>query len=59
MGIGDEDPKEAFEKVAKALESLLDTWQGQLAAPHDGEEWTLTPASANAQRRYFSIDFLI
>ncbi|KAJ5269451.1 hypothetical protein N7505_005209 [Penicillium chrysogenum] len=34
----DEDPKEAFEKVAKALESLLDTWQGQLAAPHDGEE---------------------
>ncbi|KAJ6184562.1 hypothetical protein N7519_005863 [Penicillium mononematosum] len=34
----DEEPKEAFSKVAKALESLLNTWQGQLAAPHDGEE---------------------
>ncbi|CAG8057219.1 unnamed protein product [Penicillium nalgiovense] len=34
----DEEPKEAFNKVAKALESLLDTWQGQLAAPHDGEK---------------------
>ncbi|CAG8902191.1 unnamed protein product [Penicillium nalgiovense] len=34
----DEEPKEAFNKVAKALERLLDTWQGQLAAPHDGEK---------------------
>jgi hypothetical protein len=34
----DEEPKEAFNKVAKALEGLLNTWQGQLAVPHDGEE---------------------
>ncbi|CAG8909209.1 unnamed protein product [Penicillium egyptiacum] len=34
----DEEPKEAFSKVAKAFENLLNTWQSQLAAPHYGEE---------------------
>lgn len=34
----DEEPKEAFNKVANALKKLSDTWQSQLAAPHDGEK---------------------
>ncbi|KGO69147.1 hypothetical protein PEX1_005900 [Penicillium expansum] len=33
----DEEPKEAFSKVAKTLEKLSNTWQSLLAAPHDGE----------------------
>ncbi|KAI2732457.1 hypothetical protein CBS147332_1596 [Penicillium roqueforti] len=34
----DEEPKEAFNRVAKTLEDLSNTWQSQLAGPHDGEE---------------------
>ncbi|KAJ5492274.1 hypothetical protein N7453_010371 [Penicillium expansum] len=33
----DEEPKEAFSKVAKTLEKLSNTWQSLLTAPHDGE----------------------
>ncbi|KGO77666.1 hypothetical protein PITC_074920 [Penicillium italicum] len=33
----DEEPKEAFSKVAKTLEKLSSTWQSLLAAPHDSE----------------------
>ncbi|KAJ5496779.1 hypothetical protein N7463_008766 [Penicillium fimorum] len=34
----DEISKEAFDKVATALKKLSDTWQSQLAAPHNGEK---------------------
>ncbi|KAJ5952188.1 uncharacterized protein N7479_010601 [Penicillium vulpinum] len=34
----DEMSKEAFSKVATALQKLSDTWQSQLTAPHDGEK---------------------
>ncbi|EKV15545.1 hypothetical protein PDIG_25380 [Penicillium digitatum PHI26] len=33
----DEEPKEAFSKVAETLEKLSNTWQSLLAAPHDVE----------------------
>lgn len=33
----DEEPKETFNKVAKALEKLSNTWQSLLATPNDSE----------------------